>query len=175
MNLFRSLGMMLATSLWLGIPGLVAAQPRPITTPPGEIVVKPKPTCADPAAHRIDFRIVSKRGLSTDRVRITGVVKNVGPDPYVSDYTPKAFLFEGGKPVAEKAFGKLAPGEEMTLVYERHWPPKPTGTAKSFPVYKLMLDFKGATKGPAPDCNPSNNVKERSGEEIDALFRGPTP
>lgn len=178
MKRFRFLGVMLVISLCLAIPGLVGAQPRPITKLPGEIVVKPpKPPCADPAAHSINFSIVSKTRLpiSTGRVRITGVVKNVGPDPYISDNKPKASLFEDGKLVAEQTFGKLASGEEMTLVYERHWPPKPTGTARTFPTYKLMLGFPGATAGSTPDCNPSNNAKERRGDEIDALFSGSTP
>jgi len=181
MKRFRFLGVMLAISLCLAIPGLVGAQPRPKTKLPDDIVVK---RCADPAAHRIDFRIVSKTRLptSTGRVRITGVVKNVGPDPYISsDFKPTARLFEGNNPVAvaEQPFGPLlAPGQEMTLVYERHWPPKPTGTPSlPPPAYKLMLGFPKETTagGPTADCNPSNNVKERSGEEINALFRGSTP
>jgi len=169
--------MMFVISLWLGIPGLVAAQPKPITTPPGEPVVPPKPTCADPAAHSIGFSVVSKTSPTTGRVRITGVVKNVGPDPYVSHiFKPTAFLSETNsfRPKAERTFEKLAHGEEITLVYERDWPPKPPTPLP--PTYYLWIDFpppKTTLGGAEPDCNRSNNHKERNGAEINGLFLGP--
>ncbi|MCZ7627251.1 MAG: hypothetical protein M5R38_17150 [Candidatus Methylomirabilis sp.] len=62
--------------------------PAEVTKPPVPGGMKP---CADLAAQRIDFGIVSKTSQFKGRVRITGVVKNISPVAYSGTLTLNLF------------------------------------------------------------------------------------
>ncbi len=156
------------TAIFGAISLAVPARAAPIP-PPAQAIPAGK---GDPAAVRIDFQLVSRSSHPyKGRVRIVGVVRNVSNSPFPS--VGSALLWEEtpGAPkqqVAKKSFGALAPGQEVTVSYERDW-----FTQVSFkPVYRLIVTVD-------PDYreeNYNNNVLTRSGADIDKLFTAaPSP
>ncbi|ACI21234.1 MULTISPECIES: hypothetical protein [Thermodesulfovibrio] len=141
----------------------------------------PPPKCPDPAVQRIDFTVVSKTSQFSGKVRITGVVKNMGVEPYISGPNQQAvYLYEipmGGKAnlVATKKFQNLNPGQEITVSYERNWNASSPSEGEFPPSYRVVIaydpDIRMDSNPKNDDCNMNNNQKERSGTEINALFR----
>lgn len=141
----------------------------------------PAPKCPDPAVQRIDFAIVSKTSQFSGKVRITGVVKNVGLEPYISGPNQQAvYLYEvpmGGKSnlVATKKFQNLNPGQEVKVTYERNWNASSPAEGEFPPSYKVVIgydpDIRLDSNPKNDDCNMNNNQMERSGTEINALFK----
>ncbi len=141
----------------------------------------PPPKCPDPAVQRIDFAIVSKTSQFSGKVRITGVIKNVGLEPYISGPNQQAvYLYEGpmgGKAnlVATKKFQNLNPGQEVKVIYERNWHASSPAEGEFPPSYRVLISYDpdirmdGNPKN--DDCNINNNQMERSGTEINALFK----
>ncbi len=146
--------------------------------------IKPPPPpkkCPDPAVQGIDFAIVSKTSQFSGKVKITGVVKNIGLEPYISGPNQQAvYLYEvpmGGKAnlVATKKFQNLNPGQEVKVTYERNWNASSPAEGEFPPSYKVVIaydpDITLDSNPKNDDCNMNNNQKERSGTEINALFR----
>lgn len=145
--------------------------------------IKPIPAskCPDPAVQRIDFAIVSKTSQFSGKVRITGVVKNVGLEPYISGPNQQEILlYEGpmgatSRVVARKKFQNLNPGQEVTVVYERNWNSASPSEGEFPPSYKVIIvydpDIRMDSNPKNDDCNMNNNQKERSGADINALFK----
>lgn len=145
--------------------------------------IKPIPIkkCPDPAVQRIDFSIVSRTSQFSGKVRITGVVKNIGMESYISGPNQQeVFLYEGpmggtSKLVARKKFQNLNPGQEVTVTYERQWDASSPSEGEFPPSYKVIIvydpDIRLDGNPKNDDCNMNNNQKERSGTEINALFR----
>lgn len=141
----------------------------------------PQQKCPDPAVQRIDFTIVSKTSQFSGKVRITGVVKNVGLEPYISGPNQQEILlYEGpmgatSRVVARKKFQNLNPGQEVTVVYERNWDSASPSEGEFPPSYKVIIvydpDIRMDSNPKNDDCNMNNNQKERSGADINALFR----
>lgn len=141
----------------------------------------PAPKCPDPAVQNIDFKIVSKRSQFSGKVRITGVIKNVGSEPYISaPERQSVYLYEvpiGGTPklVAKKNFQNLNPGQVVTVSYERNWDAASPSEGEFPPSYRLVIAYDpDITKDGNPkndDCNSNNNQKERSGADINKLFK----
>lgn len=141
----------------------------------------PAPKCPDPAVQRIDFVIVSKTSQFSGKVKIIGVVKNVGLEPYVSRPNQQAvYLYEvpmGGKAnlVATKKFQNLNPGQEVKVTYERNWNASSPAEGEFPPSYRIVIaydpDITLDSNPKNDDCNTNNNQMERSGKEINALFK----
>ncbi|MDI1472665.1 MAG: hypothetical protein QMD43_07235 [Thermodesulfovibrio sp.] len=143
--------------------------------------VKPLPKCPDPAVEKIDFTIISKTSQFSGKVRITGVVKNAGLAPYISGANQQAvYLYEipmGGtaRLVAQKKFQNLNPGQQVIITYERNWNASSPAEGEFPPSYKVIIaydpDIRLDGNPQNDDCNVNNNQKERSGTDINALFR----
>ncbi|HEY8075254.1 MAG TPA: hypothetical protein VIF62_14115 [Labilithrix sp.] len=133
--------------------------------------------CPDPAAASIDYALVSRATQFSGQVRITGTVRNVGGAAYVSGPNQQlALLYEvpiGGRPVlvAQRAFQNLAPGEAVQVSFTRAW----SAAIEFPPTYRLIVTYDpdirldGNPKN--DDCNGGDNVRDRAGSEISALFR----
>jgi hypothetical protein len=144
-----------------------AQQVKP-TTLPGrpDMVIH----CPDPAAQRIDFSIVSRTDPWTGRVRITGVVKNIGGAYESKPGHQDIRLFDAstGVELAKKDFANLAPGQEVTVTFERSWNSSSPSEGEFPPTYKLVILYDpDGTK----DCNGNNNEITRSGADINAMFQ----
>lgn len=176
----------------LFVVGTASAEPiKPIAAP---IRVQPVPSlkvplpviplCAiDPAATAVDFAVVARSATSRfeGRVRITGKVKNVGRSAFESHAGQQAVqLWEtapGARPrlVASVPFVNLAPNQEISVSFDRTWNSSSPAEGEFAPSYKVMLSYDpdifidGNTKN--DDCNSRNNVKERSGVDINAMLR----
>jgi hypothetical protein len=182
----RTLAMLLASVL---VSSVAAADPLPLppvhvtpvspvpsTVPP---LRGPTPTlmCPNPAATSIDFSIASRATRFAGRVHIVGTVKNLGNAPYVSGANQQlALLYEvspgapGGRLVATRRFQNLAPGEAVTVAFDREW----SSSMEFPPNYRLIISYDpdisidGNPKN--DDCVTSDNSRERPGGEISALF-----
>jgi hypothetical protein len=139
----------------------------------------PVKECRDPAAQSLTFRIISKDSLhpTQGRIRITGVVKNIGNVAFESDpRQASAQLLEespGARAVVktQQNIARLEPNATITLNYETSW-----DTAREFPPkYVLLLSYDPDIYNDAnkknDDCNPDNNRKELSGEQINRGWR----
>jgi len=132
--------------------------------------------CRDPAAVSLTFQVLSRdRAYPTQgRIRLTGVVKNVGNVAFESDpRQASAQLTEqspGGRPAirAQQDIANLAPNATITLTYELAW-----DTAREFPpTFTLLLSYDPDIYLDAnkknDDCNQNNNKKELTGAAINA-------
>lgn len=141
--------------------------------------VSPQPVlrrCPDPAARQIDFQLIQRTNQFNGRVRITGVVRNVGRAAYESNPGQQiAYLYENERLVAQRSFQNLTPGQEVRVVYVRDWNISSPAEGEFPPTYKLIIGYDPdiAIDGNPrnDDCNLNNNRRERSGEDIRALFR----
>lgn len=134
-----------------------------------------KGLCPDPAVRDITFALVSRSGKFKGRVKITGLVKNLGGLYSSRVNQQKVQLTENDRVVAQKDFSNLGPGEELTLVYEREWNAHlPPGTVLASPVYKLQIlydpDIASDGNPRNDDCNGGNNFLQRDGADILNFF-----
>ncbi len=139
--------------------------------------------CPDPAAFEIRFEIVNRTSQFDGRVRITGIVKNVGSKAFKSGpHQAKAYLYQlppgaatGGTMVAQREFTNLAAGATFSLTYERNWRSSSPAEGEFPPSYRLLItydpDIYMDNNKDNDDCNQGNNKKDRSGSEINDLFR----
>lgn len=139
--------------------------------PTGQPLLQPRP---DLSADRIDFEVLARYtpyprpGGVVGRVRVVGVIKNVGLADYVSAPGKQtAVLLENGRVVATQPFQNLARNREVRVTFERDWP---IGLNRQPPVYTVEIKFAADI---ARDGNPqnddasaSNNRRNRSGREI---------
>ncbi len=155
-------------------------QPRP-QLPAG---TRPLPQCIDPAAVDIRFEIVRRDTQFRGRVRITGVVRNIGNAAFTSNpgtqqasaqlYEVPAGATSGGTLRAHTNFNALAVGGTVTVSYERDWNSSSPAEGEFAPSYKLMIvydpDIRLDGNPNNDDCNMSNNTRQRSGTEINAML-----
>lgn len=130
----------------------------------------------DPAAARIDTTLLARATPFSGRVRITGVVKNLGTASYESGANQQlALLYEvtpGRAPrlVAQQAFQNLAPGAEVAVSYDRDW----YAAGEFQPSYKLMIvydpDILLDSNPKNDDWSTSNNVRVVEPGTLNALF-----
>ena len=137
----------------------------------------PLKDCRDPAAQSLDFQVLS-RGLhrTEGRIRITGVVKNVGNAVFESDPRQATVaLYEThpgaqGTIKAQQSIARLAPNATITLNFERDW----SIAAEFPPTFALLISYDPDIYLDAnkknDDCNRNNNKKELSGAEINRLW-----
>jgi hypothetical protein len=148
------------------VPGGRQPIPRPKVPP---IVL-----CMDPAAQSLTFQVLSGDSRHTDgRIRITGVVKNVGNRVFESDPRQATVAIYETHPgerqgtiKAQQSIARLAPNATITLTFERPW----SLSAEFPPTFALMITYDpdiylDANKN-NDDCNRNNNKKELSGDEI---------
>lgn len=167
-------------------PGLIERDRtiRPVQVRPGVIVAR---NCADPAAHELRFDIVRRDSQFKGRIRITGIVKNIGGKAFVSD--PKQagiYLYElpagvppasatTGKIVAQRQIASLPAGAMMSLTYERNWNSSSPAEGEFPNSYRLLITYDPDIYMDAnkqnDDCKQGNNKKDRSGTEINDMLR----
>ena len=164
------------------VTGRRPAVSLPPRTRPGTIVGR---ACIDPAAVEIRFEIVRRDTQFRGRVRITGVVKNVGNTPFSCNpgtSQASAHLYElpagatsGGVLRAHTDFSALAVNSTVIVSYERDWDSSSPAEGEFAPSYKLMIvydpDILLDSNTANDDCNVNNNSKPRSGTEINAMLR----
>jgi len=172
-------------------------QPDRVRAIPGQGPVISPRACPDPAARSIEFSILSRTTARSGRVRIEGVVRNIGNAVYQSgpDMQSKAQLWQIGtgapRLVAEKSFTSLLPelvnnrtsaaafaSPVVRVRFERDWDSRSPNLGEFPPTYRLVIVYVGNGTGNGPgssgqpdDCNLRNNVKERSGADINSMFR----
>lgn len=140
--------------------------------------------CADPAAD-IEIALISKTGPTTGRVRITGIVKNVGSAAWVATSPAQRLQMvlaqqssadppdtEPVEPVI--AIAQLKPGEQFKIDHQVNWDARTRGL---YPKFILRIFDTGATTlvgATDRDCHSDDNRKEITAADINKLF-GPVP
>ena len=157
-------------------PGAVAADGLPM---PASV------SCADPAAN-IELALVSKTGPASGRVRITGIVKNLGTATWTAT-NPSHRLFmmltrkdsAAGLPNPVQppiAIADLSPGQQFRIDYQMNWD---AGKSSAYPRFMVKFSDAGQIGAhPAryhPDCRADNNLKEITAADINKLFESPAP
>ena len=132
--------------------------------------------CPDPSANRIGFRLINKTSQFAGNVEIIGVVKNVGGAAYESGPNQQGMhLYADTHLVKSQAFQNLAPGQEVEIRHSRPWNSSSPAEGEFPPEYKLIITYDPDIRIDAnpknDDCNGANNVKTRSGADINTLFR----
>jgi hypothetical protein len=136
----------------------------------------------DLAAKEIKYTLLRKDSVNTGRVKVTGVIQNVGRRPYVqvpgsvqmltlaesndSSISPSLDSFRTIR--GSQRISNLAPGEKMEISYETNWI-----TSNEFPpVYEIKISFleTAGRRVVNPDCNTANNRIQRASEPVNALF-----
>jgi hypothetical protein len=166
---------------------LTAVRPTTVIKPglikPGVISTN----CPDPAATEIRFQIVRRYSQFRGRIRITGVVKNIGGKAFIAGPNQaKAYLYQlppgvpcanatGGTIVAQQAITNLAPGATLLVSWERDWNSSSPSEGEFPSCYRLLITYDpdiymDASKD-NDDCNQNNNKKDRSGTEINDMLR----
>jgi hypothetical protein len=163
---------------------------KPGIVKPGATMVKPgiiTRNCPDPAAVEIRFEIVRRYSQFRGRIRITGVVKNIGGKAFLSGPNQaKAYLYQlppgvspatatGGTVVSEIEIRNLAAGAVLNLSWERDWNSSSPSEGEFPNSYRLLItydpDIYMDGNEDNDDCNQNNNKKERSGTEINDMLR----
>ncbi len=170
--LFTALGT--AQITYPGHAKLRTIKTKPVLKYPTQFQVKRN--CPDLAAHQIQFQKLSG-GQYSGRVRIKGIVKNVGKQHfYTNPSQMSVILYEvhpGGRPrvVAKRSFASIPAGRTASVYFDRNW-----STSHEFPPsYRLCVtydpDIKLDSNPKNDDCNSANNCKTRQGSEVNLLFR----
>jgi hypothetical protein len=157
-------------------------QPTLAAPPPGSDGdripdTRPSGICSGPnlTAKEIKFQVIRRTSQFAGRVRITGIVRNTGNKPYLSNANQQGVsLYEVNgtkKLVGDKTFQNLRPGQEVKVVFERNW-----RSSDEFPPKYLMEitfdpDIRNDSNINNDDCDASDNSLERPGENVNALFR----
>lgn len=142
---------------------------------PYQITVRPD--CPDLSAAQIKVEKISG-GEYSGRIKITGIVKNIGRRDFVSNPAQMSVaLYEvtpGGKTILRKkaSYGNIPAGGTVQLApYYANW-----YTGNEFPSsFRLVImydpDIQLDNNPRNDDCNSGNNVKEVSGYDIHNIFR----
>jgi len=124
------------------------------------------PNCADPAAVRIDVKLLSRSSSTEGDFRIEGIVRNLGRVRFAPTDSYRVNLTEvqsGGRNrvIASNTFRNLNPGQEVKVIYEKvHLS---VSYPEIYPSYRLEI-----VGGPDDtfDCRTNNNRLTRDGNEI---------
>jgi hypothetical protein len=141
--------------------------------------------CADPAAD-IELALVSKTGAASGRVRVTGVVKNIGTATWSAapgHYLQMVLAMSDsaaqpqGKPVAPPiAIRQLSPGQQFRIDHQMDWD---ASVALSYPRFVVMFSEAGQggthSAQHSTDCRADNNRKEITPADIQKLFMTSVP
>lgn len=142
---------------------------------PGRLPIPDLRCAIDPAVTAIDFSILRKTSTYRGYVRITGTVKNLGRNSFISRPGQQAiYLYEDSRIVARKEFVVMNSGAIETVSFERNWDASSPAEGEFPPKYKVMISYDpdifidGNDKN--DDCTQKNNLLERSGRELNKLF-----
>lgn len=136
-----------------------------------------RPNCPDLAALQIKVEKISG-GAYSGKIKITGIVKNIGRKDFVSNPAQMSIaLYEvrpGGATVLRKkaSFANIPAGRTAQLApYYTNW-----YTGNEFPSnFRLVImydpDISMDNNPRNDDCNSGNNVKEVTGYTIHNIFR----
>jgi hypothetical protein len=124
----------------------------------------------DPAAIAVRFQIVARTGPWTGRVRITGVIRNVGD---TTSRFGNVWLWEGSRVVAQRSFTSQAPGQSLTVSYQRSWDASSPSEGEFPPTYEVTIPYAYEDPNYLDDRFVGNNSRRRSGAGMNALFRAP--
>lgn len=136
--------------------------------------------CADPAVD-VELALIAKSGPGTGRVRITGIVKNLGNAAWTatgSSHRLQMVLARAdGTPVQPAiAIRQLAPGQQYRIDYQTDWD---TDEKSAQPRFIVRFFDSGRTgTRPAPrraDCRSDNNRREITAGDINRLFEVAPP
>ena len=142
--------------------------------------------CTDPAAD-IELALISKSGPIAGRVRITGIVKNLGNAAWVAASPSHRLQLvlarrnseaqSDGEPVQPAiAIQQLAPGEQYRIDYQTNWDTDKKDSRPGFIVRFFESGQVGARPASSrPDCRSDNNRKEIAAADIDRLFQPAEP
>lgn len=142
--------------------------------------------CADPAAD-IELALVSKTGPASGRVRITGIVKNLGTATWIATSPSHRLQMTLTRRDSETdspdnpvqppiAIAELSPGQQFRIDHQIDWSP---GKNAAYPRFTVKFSDSGKVGTyPAryrPDCRADNNRKEITPGDINKLFEAPAP
>ncbi|RFN58622.1 hypothetical protein DZ858_00650 [Marixanthomonas ophiurae] len=133
----------------------------------------------DFAVESIDFKLTPTNNTS-NMVTISGSIINVG-DSFFSEGVKQTFyLYErpwgtainsNGNLIAKKEFSALETGENITIDYLREWNTEMYSNGIFCPSYRLVIRHDSEVDAfPFQDSNPTNNMMERFGSDINLLF-----
>jgi hypothetical protein len=134
--------------------------------------------CPDLAVVDIKFTIVRKYSQFRGRVRITGIVKNVGNADYISHKGQQAIILDKGDSryrLKRVDFKDLKVGKTIKISYERDWNSSSPNEGEFPPTYRVYLsydpDIGMDNLKTNDDCNPNNNSKTKNGKAINDMLR----
>lgn len=137
--------------------------------------------CADPAAD-IEVTLVSKTGPTTGRVRITGIVRNLGSvawDATTPSHRLQMILAQrnseaqpDGDPVEPPiAIAQLLPGQQYRIDHQMNWDANKSTLYPKFVMWFSNFGQVGAYPvSYSPDCRSDNDRKEITAADINKLF-----
>lgn len=137
--------------------------------------------CADPAAD-IEVALVSRTGPVTGRVRITGIVRNLGSvawTPTSPSHRLQMVLAvksseapPNGVPAEPPiAIAQLSPGQQFRIDHQMDWEANKNTAYPKFIVRFSDLGQVGVYPASySPDCRSDNNRKEITAADINRLF-----
>ena len=143
-------------------------------------------SCADPAAD-IEIALVAKTGPTSGRVRITGIVKNLGSAAWTATSSTQRLQMvlaqknSEAQPNGETVeppvlIARLAPGEQFRIDHQIDWEVKAKASYPRFVVHFSNVGRMGAAPASRHlDCRADNNRKEITPEDINRLFSPPPP
>ncbi|GAB4514127.1 MAG: hypothetical protein Tsb0026_19280 [Sulfuricaulis sp.] len=142
--------------------------------------------CADPMAD-IELALISRSGPNAGRVRITGIVKNLGNAAWTAT-SPSHHLQmvlarkdAGAQPEGEPvqpavAIRQLTPGQQYRIDYQADWDTDRKDSQARFIVRFFDSGEIGARPASyRPDCHSDNNRKEITAADINRLFQPAAP
>ena len=134
--------------------------------------------CPDPAVVDIKFSIVQRYSQFYGKVRITGVVKNVGKADYISKPGRQSIVLDAGDaahPLKTIPFTNLKSGQSITISYELNWDSASPNEGEFPPTYRVYIlydpDITMDSIKTNDDCNMGNNSMAKSGKAINDMLK----
>ncbi len=141
--------------------------------------------CADPAAD-IQLALIAKSGPGAGRVRITGIVKNLGNATWTATGPSHRLQMvlaqknsearQDGVPVQPAiAIQQLSPGQQYRIDFQTDWDVAASTSYPRFMVYFFDSGKIGTQPAPRRDCRSDNNRREITAADINKLFQQAAP
>ena len=134
--------------------------------------------CPDPAVVDIKFSIVRKYSKYRARVRITGVVKNIGKADYISNPNQQTIVLDSGDaahPLKVIPFKDLRAGQTIIITHEVDWDISSPNEGEFPPTFRVYIlydpDITMDENTKNDDCNSKNNSMSKSGRAINDMIR----
>jgi hypothetical protein len=148
-----------------------SAAPRPgserVTIPGSPAAICSKP---DLVPEKIQLELISRTTPHRGRVRITGIVRNVGSKTFISNaalpnrsYVALQEWTSRKRLVGQQYFQDLRPGQDVKVVFEKDWDTR----SSALPSKYVLMIAANADYGCQP--HPFDSL-QRSSTDINALF-----